>query len=151
MTSPRCGDNVCRDHFFLTLVRLWQAEARLVDHYLARVPAIDLEMKTFTFTHEQHLEGGLEPLKAKVRQEELPQVPCSSLLPSLPSSRHQLQEVKEAIVREVGSLSRAQVRVGRGFLSHISSYLHPSIENPGPARDSSSVHRSDRRKLCREA
>ena len=66
-----------------------KAEARLIDHHLLRVPAIDLEMRVFTYSHEQHLRGGLAPLKAKIVQEALP------------------PEMQEAIARELGSPTRA--------------------------------------------
>jgi len=67
-----------------------KAEARLIDQHLSGAPAIDLEMKTFTFAHEQHLQGGLAPLKAKIPQERL------------------APEICEAIARELASPTRAQ-------------------------------------------
>ena len=68
-----------------------KAEARLLDRYLSRVPVVDFEQRSFTFSHEQNLQGGLEPLKAKVRQEPL------------------AHDVKEAIQRDLnGSAARAQ-------------------------------------------
>ena len=66
-----------------------KAEARLIDHYLARVPALDTEMRVFTFAHEQHASGVLTSFKQKVKQ--------TALAP----------EVSEAIKREIGSATRA--------------------------------------------
>ena len=48
-----------------------KAEARLVEKHLQHLPVLDLELRTFTFAHEQHLSGGLAPLRAKVAQEPL--------------------------------------------------------------------------------
>uniref|UniRef100_A0A7S2DCV1 RZ-type domain-containing protein n=1 Tax=Octactis speculum TaxID=3111310 RepID=A0A7S2DCV1_9STRA len=50
----------------------FKAESRLLTHHLARIPKIDLEIRVFTFAHEQHLRGGLAPLKTKVLQSPLP-------------------------------------------------------------------------------
>jgi hypothetical protein len=49
-----------------------KAEARLVARHLHQLPVLDLELPAFTFAHEQHLRGGLAPLRAKVPQAPLP-------------------------------------------------------------------------------
>jgi len=49
-----------------------KAEARLLNHYFPTVPAMDLELRAFVFAHEQHLSGGMAPLRQKVKQQPLP-------------------------------------------------------------------------------
>lgn len=48
-----------------------KAENLLIDRFLADVCAIDLEMPGFTFSHEQHLQGGLSSLRQKLKQKPL--------------------------------------------------------------------------------
>jgi hypothetical protein len=48
-----------------------KAENILIDRFLADVCAIDLEMPGFTFSHEQHLHGGLASLRQKLKQKVL--------------------------------------------------------------------------------
>jgi hypothetical protein len=70
-----------------------KAEARLLERHLARVPVVDLELRAFSFSHEQHLAGGLAPLKAKVLQEPL------------------AKDTREAIAREFGNSPAKAARV----------------------------------------
>ena len=73
-----------------------KAETRLLD-LLARVPALDLEVSAFTFSHEQHLTGGLAPLKAKVAQEALPRDAADAIRRELGPQGARAQRVLELL------------------------------------------------------
>jgi len=49
-----------------------KAEDRLLHRHFADTPAVDLELRAFTFAREERLAGGLGPLRQKVAQAPLP-------------------------------------------------------------------------------
>jgi hypothetical protein len=57
-----------------------KAEKLLVERFLLDVSAVDLEMPGFTFKNEQHLQGGMGPLRQKLKQSLLPYETTQALL-----------------------------------------------------------------------
>jgi hypothetical protein len=49
-----------------------KAENLIIDRFLADIPAVDLEMPGFRFSHEYYLQGGMSVLRQKIKQQPLP-------------------------------------------------------------------------------
>jgi hypothetical protein len=49
-----------------------KAENLLIDRFLSDIPAVDLEMPGFRFSHEHYLQGGMSVLRQKIKQHPLP-------------------------------------------------------------------------------
>jgi len=107
-----------------------KAEARLVERHLQHLPVLDLELPAFTFAHEQHLSGGLAPLRAKVAQEPLSRDIQEALkreFQGQPAAAHHLLGTLETVVAFLaatgGSLATS-IEVGEVLLE---DYLRDTL------------------------
>jgi len=77
-----------------------KAEKILVERFLLDVPAVDLEMSGFTFKNEQHLHGGMAPLRQKLKQTALPYETTQALLRDIktPFQAQQILDLLETVI-----------------------------------------------------
>lgn len=100
-----------------------KAENLIIDRFLADIPAIDLEMPGFRFSHEQHLQGGLSMLRQKIKQISLPQDIIRNIQREIntPANAQYLLELIEQVISFVSATGGSIVQtlsenVGEMFL-----------------------------------
>jgi hypothetical protein len=114
-----------------------KAERLLVERFLLDVPAVDLEMPGFTFKNEQHLQGGMAPLRQKLKQTPLSYELTQALLRDIktPYQAQQILDLLETVIAFVtatgGSLitQLSEEKLGQMTLGkYVSEVLMMSVE-----------------------
>jgi len=99
-----------------------KAQMRLIERYFSNVPVIDLEIQTYQYAHEQVSSGGIDFLRQKVPQEEIPLDIIEGIKNDMPSPAD-AQMVMEIVETAIAFLSSTGGMMVKSLGSGVSDML----------------------------